>query len=333
VLLVPNRHNKETQDPFLYYGVEKNFTIKKLPVFDIIRFGIVGYVVTWLTFMMSAFWYLVRNQGGVVYGRDEAVLFIAKILGKKVIFESHTGQWNFFIRGLAAFKTPFVVISSGLSKFYKSKGIGEAQLFVAHDGVNLDAYTGDVDRAAVRDLYKVREEDFLVLYTGKLGGWKGMDTLLETSLKKEMESFVFVIAGGTTEEVEVLQRQYPKVRFLGRIEKNKIANLQRVADLLVIPNTAKDTISREYTSPLKIFEYMASGVPIVAADIPSLREVLSENTGFLFEADNSEALAEKILEVYKNKDEASVRAKRAQELVRSFSWKERAQHILKYIHG
>jgi glycosyltransferase involved in cell wall biosynthesis len=51
---------------------------------------------------------------------------------------------------------------------------------------------------------------------------------------------------------------------------------QKAADALVLPNTAKEDISKYYTSPMKLFEYMASRRPIVATNIPSITEIINE---------------------------------------------------------
>ena len=62
-----------------------------------------------------------------------------------------------------------------------------------------------------------------------------------------------------------------------------------VADVAVVPNSAKETISREYTSPLKLFEILAAGVPLVCSDLPSLRETVDESMALFAKADDSES--------------------------------------------
>ena len=66
-----------------------------------------------------------------------------------------------------------------------------------------------------------------------------------------------------------------RVTFTGLMPPAEVAARLREADVLVLPNPAS-AISSEFTSPLKLFEYMASGRPIVASDLPSLREVLRD---------------------------------------------------------
>lgn len=102
----------------------------------------------------------------------------------------------------------------------------------------------------------------------------------------------------------------------------------RAADLLVIPNSAKDADSARFTSPMKLYEYMASGTPILASNVPSLREALTEETALFVTPDDAAALARGVSESLAHPDEALSRARKAQEAARSHTWQERARRIL-----
>ena len=73
---------------------------------------------------------------------------------------------------------------------------------------------------------------------------------------------------------------------------------------------------------------MASGLPIVASDLPSLREILDEETATLVEADSPLALAEGIQRVFSVPQRAEIHGKNAKQKVQSYSWEKRAQAIL-----
>jgi glycosyltransferase involved in cell wall biosynthesis len=107
----------------------------------------------------------------------------------------------------------------------------------------------------------------------------------------------------------------------------------RAADVLVVPNTAKEDISRLYTSPMKLFEYMASGTPIVASDLPSIREIVDDSIVSFFAPDDPASLAETIGRVLYNYPEAEAKARLARERVKPYSWKRRAEAITHFIDG
>jgi glycosyltransferase involved in cell wall biosynthesis len=122
------------------------------------------------------------------------------------------------------------------------------------------------------------------------------------------------------------------VRILGPKPHADIPYYLRAADILVLPNSAKDTDARLYTSPMKLFEYMASGTPIIAADVQSLREILSDTTATFFTPDSAEAFAVRVSEVFAHNDEAREKARVASLSVQEYSWTNRAKNILTHLH-
>jgi glycosyltransferase involved in cell wall biosynthesis len=98
----------------------------------------------------------------------------------------------------------------------------------------------------------------------------------------------------------------------------------------VIP-LGTDLLARRFTSPIKVFEYMAAGTPIVAADLPTIREVLThEKSALLYQPGNAGSLAEQIRRVLADNTLAqSLSNAAAAELVK-YTWDERARQIIEF---
>jgi glycosyltransferase involved in cell wall biosynthesis len=138
-----------------------------------------------------------------------------------------------------------------------------------------------------------------------------------------------VVIGGTDKEIEVLHKKFPRVRFLGERPYRELKHNLAAADVVVLPTSAKSIIGKKYTSPLKLFAYMASGRPIVASKVPSAREVLSEGAAFWFEPDDADDLARAIRAAYS--ENSHERASVAQRHVARYTWSARANAILAHL--
>ena len=101
--------------------------------------------------------------------------------------------------------------------------------------------------------------------------------------------------------------------------------------MLVLPNSGKTKISSHYTSPLKLFEYLAAGKPIVASDLPSIRDILNKDTAMLVVSDDAQALAQGITVVLTDDALAKKLASNASELAKQYSWEQRAKKISDFI--
>ncbi len=319
-LVVTGRKTDVSEDPFLYYKVEKNFNIYYAYCPDLVSWGRVGFFLMNVIFSQSCAHYVWKLKPDIVYSRDSFLLLDQWLWPQNKVLEVHDGVWSLVNRLMRI--SGIVAISNGLKNFYSQKGI--KKIVVAHDAVDLKEFeTNDVADLGLSNDKKN------VMYIGHLYGWKGLDAFLGAA--KYVPQAQFVVIGGTDEEVNKLKTVHTNVKFLGYKPYNELAKNQKAADVLVIPNSGKSDISRLYTSPLKVFSYMTSGVPIVASDLPSLREILNENNAYFAEPDNAQSFGKAIQEVLDNPELAKKKAEQALIDVQNYTWDNRTKTILDFL--
>jgi glycosyltransferase involved in cell wall biosynthesis len=180
-----------------------------------------------------------------------------------------------------------------LEEFYKEKCVPIKSMIVSHDAVRVEDFQFDFNKNDLRRELNIPNDKPIVMYTGHLYDWKGADLLAESS--KILPEYNFIFVGGTELDIKNFKEKYTNenILFLGFKENKIIPKYLKTADLLVIPNTDKNDVSSKFTSPLKFFEYLASGVPILASDITSLKNIGKDYVAY-FKVGNVDDLAEKI---------------------------------------
>lgn len=325
-LVVPTRRNSITEDSFAYYGVRRTFAIHMLPALDTVALGPAGFWLHRLTFACAATGFALSARPDLIYSRDELALWCLSFSSEPFVFEEHEGRWNFLVRRVMAKASAVTVITDGLRKAFRARGVPEEKLIVAPDGVDLVAFDAPESKQASRVRLGLPQDARIALYAGRLDGWKGTTTLFQAAVLLP-EDVQIVVIGGEPDELDALRARHPRVRFLGPRPYRELPDNQAAADVLVLPNTARDRTSAQYTSPLKLFTYMASGRPIVASDLPSLREVLDERCAYFVAPDDAANLAAGIREALDDAG-AGERAACARERVNAYTWDYRAMHIV-----
>jgi glycosyltransferase involved in cell wall biosynthesis len=219
----------------------------------------------------------------------------------------------------------YATITRGLADELVDRFGPRPALAVVPDGARVDASRRFAARAIATPA--------VVGYSGHLYPWKGVDLLLEALT--ELPGVHGIVVGGHPGEADLarLERRAnelglgPRVRFTGMVRPREVTACLEPADVLVLPNPAT-AASERYTSPLKLFEYLAMGRPIVASDLPAFREVVRHReTALLFEAGSAQALAAAVRTVIDDPELAGSMARRAFETARDYSWDARAERL------
>ena len=341
-LIVPRRFNWIKKDPFEYYGKERNFKIKKLPCLDLIILDkYIGHLGLWIesfTFLLFAFFYMIFQKADIIYTRDKFFLSFS-LIKNNIIFEAHTFPrkyylYSFFFKRVRG----IVAITQNLGNFFTMRDKGnKGKIIVLPDGVDLAEF--DIKKTQEKNSNRKKLglplEKNIVLYSGHLYAWKGVSVLLEVAKSfSDLDYVQFVFIGGTEKDVEEFKqkaRGLSNVTIVGHKPHSEIPYWLSAADVLVLPNSGKEDISKLWTSPMKMFEYMASGRPIVASDLPSLREVLNENNSVLVEPDNPEKLDEAIKKILENPQLAEKISDQAFKEVQDYTWEKRAKKIFEFL--
>ncbi len=332
-LVVPTRKTPIKNNSFDYYKVKRTFGIKRLFCLDLVRFGKIGFWIESLSFAEMTAWYaLFQSKDTIFYTRDELFAWCLKLMGKKVIWEAHMGHTNFFIRTIIKKEVPIVVITRGLKDLYKTFGVKDEKIHIAPDGVDLDQFNISMTSLEAREILSLPIDKKVVLYTGHLYSWKGAHTLAGAAQEMSQDIHV-VFIGGTDKDIASFKEQFGSIKnisILGKKPHHEVPMYLKAADILVIPNSAKEDISRLYTSPMKLFEYMAVKRVIVASDLPSLREVLNEKNAVFFEPDNSHSLAKEVESICRDKQKADRLSEQCAKDIVRYTWENRAKNVMEF---
>lgn len=223
-----------------------------------------------------------------------------------------------------------MAISEGLKQVLVAEGVAHDKILIAHDGVDLSEFVSTLNQRECRHQLNLPVNKKIVVYLGQLYAWKGAPILAEASKQLvDLKDVLVCIVGGSALEVADFKSRWPHDTLClpGRQSRDLAPLWLGAADVLVVPNSAKDKMASIFTSPLKLFEYLAVGKPIIASDVPALRAVLKEGVATWVNPDDAIELAAGIKKVLGGYTEAARRAQLGQELVKEYSWEKRAQKI------
>lgn len=292
--------------------------------------------------------YARRNRRALVHTRDPFALTLALAAGLQCVFETYRvdinedarfGPWralNYHRKNLLG-----VVAHSNLCResFIKA-GIPEARVTTNYNGYAATHFMPPLSREAARAHLGLEMTECIATYAGRVDVTKGTDFLVRVA--RQLPEIIFLLVGaasGSEEERTVLQHireaGVKNVRLRPRVAPSEVAAYLFASDCLVIPPTAAPLREHGRTVlPMKTFSYLAAGRPIVAPDLPDVREVLHhEENALLVPPDNVEAAAAAIRLAVSHQPATEKLGYAARQNAGYFTWEARAGRFSTFLQN
>lgn len=342
---------KELKKILDFYSLDSNFHIFRLPI-TLITSSLLLEKITRGLYCLFILFYVRFRKYDVLYTRDFSFVYFLSMLPKflrpkqQIVFEPHNMLHQ---------------VSTKISLEQEKKGMEMADIFVpTTEGAKQDLlsiFEITTDKILVQPnavnlknfLDVEKDEEWfweqhpqlkdckLIIYTGTFIEWKGVEILVEAAKHLNDEAAKILLIGGTGNHKERIEKFIAslklgnKVFVEGFLPQKKLIKIMKMADIAVIPNN-KMPEGIKYTSPLKTYEYMAMGLPIVASDLYAIRQLLTENEHCLFfEAENPKDLGVKLNILLNNKELRHTISKNNRNHALQYGWEKRAKNVLSFI--
>lgn len=278
--------------------------------------------------------YKVKKETGIplILHVDSVEYWVKKNWGK--LYLSNYLKWCEQIEVKAA--DAIIVISDVLKEqlieFYN---VDENKIYVSPNGVDTDLFNPNIDGSAIRKKYGL-EDSFVIGYSGGFNIYHGIDTLINASkmiLEKIPNAKFFLIGDGEyrkyVDEFAEKNGIKDKIIITGLIPFKEVPVHLAACDVLVSPiRTTNNTTF--FGSPIKTYEYLSMGKPIVATNIGILSKVYTDHVNALvMEENNPLSLTEKVVELFSNTQLADTIGNNAREYaLNNCSWSKKYNLIL-----
>lgn len=233
------------------------------------------------------------------------------------------------------YATKLITVTQGLKdQIIQNYGIPTEKIIFIENGMNPDDFY-PIERTTALLKLKLNTSNKYVCFVGGLAPWHGVEYLIQSAnnILTEFPDILFLIIGDGPMKTKIIQQielfnLSKKFILTGNIEHSLIPYYINASELCVAPFT-EDRNLRIGLSPLKIFEYLSCGKPVVASNIPGVSEILLQSGGgILVKPDNPLELQRAIITLLKDEEMRTRMGHMGQKFITSkYCWSNTAERI------
>jgi len=327
IIIHPSRQNPITEDFFTFYRVRTNFELRTVPAVDWLASGLpsrLGFYLSRLQFMLKALWLSLSSET-IILTRAPELAWLFGRRGYRVYYDVHNWPRRFSPTLKLLLRPAAGAVANSPGTAAAAGRYGLRRVLVAPNGVDLNDF---IDRESevtvIRQKYEL-EGKTIIAYAGHFYNWKGVDILIRAMSLLPADKFACLLVGAGPNSNQ------GNVLTVGRIPHHEVPAYLLAADILVLPTAPISAEAERYTSPIKLFEYLAAGKAIVVSDLPSSRVVVSAAEAEFFPAGDAAALAATIEKLATDPVRRQILAAAAAKLAVQYTWAKRAGTIADFL--
>jgi glycosyltransferase involved in cell wall biosynthesis len=281
----------------------------------------------------------------VLYTRDALAMATAVMSGIPTIFETYRTDVNTLkrfalFRRLTYFRPNllgFVTHSRLARDSFLQVGVEPERVHLGYNGFNPETVLPALTREEARQRIGLSSAGAIVTYAGHVDAKKGTSILLEIAAHLPDVLFLIVGAepGSVGEQTFIAKRRsrgIDNVKVVARVPPADVQPYLYAADCLIIPPAAGPLRQHRRTVlPMKTFTYMATGRPILAADLPDVRELLTDGNAVLVAPDRPRQAADALRALLRDPGRSTRLARQARADSAEFTWSARAAALAGFL--
>tara|TARA_Y100000589_G_C27196289_1_gene646965 strand:- start:5594 stop:6694 length:1101 start_codon:yes stop_codon:yes gene_type:complete len=297
-----------------------SFIFNHINYLDLFYFKIIPkrirFSISSLFFSIKSIHFSLKKNYDVIFTRDIFTLLIIYLLNKIrpikqiIVFESH--QYSPIRSKLMNCVDILLVINQ-----YQLNKYNHKNAYIMHDAV----WEKDIEY----DKSKLVRKS--IFYCGSCGKGKGINRLI--SLAKYLEDYQFKVATLEDYTIKNIKKtwQMNNINWLGRLTREELFDNINSAEYCILPNDPED-YSNQYSSPMKLFEYMSKGKALILSDIPTVREILNKDDYIELPKNIVGSNIRNII----NKSNSNDLGKKSFASIKKFTWEKRAERFINLIN-
>ncbi|MBI5118509.1 glycosyltransferase family 4 protein [Candidatus Poribacteria bacterium] len=285
--------------------------------------------------------YSLFGIAGVIAARRLGVPIVVEInyLASSPLFRKRTRALDPVARRMERFllrrATGFVAVSSTLVRELIASGVPEARIRLTPNAADPCLFDPDVPGACgSRSRFRIRDGGIVIGFVGGFYPWHSVPRLVEAvvPLMRERDDLYLMLVGEGPDKdvaasIAMKSGVSDRVILTGSVPHPELPTVLSCMDLGVMPN------SNDYGSPMKVFEYMAMGIPVIAPRLPPLADVIRDGeNGILFSPGNLVEMREKIARLMRDDDLRRTMGRKARrDIIETHNWKANAGKALELL--